>query len=170
MPACHWAIFMKAGFAMSKCVRGGLHHPPLFGSLLQSGGQRLVAVRVVMGDPLQHDFEPTHRSWQHCPHPYPFWNSTELNAAVSVPQPVLNMLPQPHAPPINRMNVFTIYCRKRVLFYKIYIAFKLELEYLTNMFNCHDIIYIIICIYFLFYFLFGRQVDCDSYMKKLIIL
>lgn len=47
MPAFHWAIFMNAGLAMSKWVLGGLHHPPLFESCDQLGGQRLVAVTVV---------------------------------------------------------------------------------------------------------------------------
>ncbi|GER40545.1 protocadherin-11 X-linked [Striga asiatica] len=42
----------SAGLAMSKWVRGGLHHPPWFESCDQFGGQRLVAVTVVMGDPL----------------------------------------------------------------------------------------------------------------------
>jgi len=47
MPAFHCAIFMKAGLAMSKCTRGGLHQPPLLDGCAQLGGQRLVAVTVV---------------------------------------------------------------------------------------------------------------------------
>lgn len=70
---------------MSKWVRGGLHHPPLLESSDQFGGQRLVAVTVVMaGGALLHHFELKQRSWKHCPHPYPLLNSTVLNAAVSV--------------------------------------------------------------------------------------
>lgn len=52
MPAFQFAIFMKAGFDISKSVRGGLHQPPALESLDQLGGQRLVAVTVVNGDPL----------------------------------------------------------------------------------------------------------------------
>lgn len=47
IPAFHSAIFMKAGLDISKCERGGLHHPPLSEAWDQLGGQRLVAVTVV---------------------------------------------------------------------------------------------------------------------------
>jgi hypothetical protein len=52
MPARHSAIFMKAGLARSKWVRGGLHQPPLLESCAQLGGHRLVAVTVITGEPL----------------------------------------------------------------------------------------------------------------------
>lgn len=61
IPAFHWAICMKAGLAMSKWVRGGLHHPPLFEFLDQLGGQRLVAVTVAM--PFEHHGDRVHFIW-----------------------------------------------------------------------------------------------------------
>jgi hypothetical protein len=52
IPALYWAICKKAGSAMSKCWRGGLHQPPLSLDKAELGGQKLVAVTVM--DPGRH--------------------------------------------------------------------------------------------------------------------
>jgi hypothetical protein len=40
-------MFSQAGCDMSKCCRGGLHHPPLLLGSAQLGGHKLVAVMVM---------------------------------------------------------------------------------------------------------------------------
>jgi len=54
---------MKAGLDMSKCARGGLHHPPLSEGSAQLGGQILVAVTVVKGTLAKHALDCTHCIW-----------------------------------------------------------------------------------------------------------
>jgi len=56
-------MFMNAGLDMSKWVLGGLHHPPLFESSDQFGGQRFVAVTVVNGEPRKQWGDPVHLIW-----------------------------------------------------------------------------------------------------------
>jgi len=51
---------MKAGLDMSKCERGGLHHPPLSEDSAQLGGQILVAVTVVETTLEKHALDWTH--------------------------------------------------------------------------------------------------------------
>jgi hypothetical protein len=45
---------------MSKCSRGGLHQPPLLLDSAQLGGQRFVAVNVMVGLPGKHHLLFTH--------------------------------------------------------------------------------------------------------------
>lgn len=63
IPAFQSAIFSKAGLAMSKWYLGGLHHPPALLGFAKLGGQRLVAVTVVMGVALLHAGAFTHLIW-----------------------------------------------------------------------------------------------------------
>jgi len=90
MPAFQFAIFMKAGFARSKCVLGGLHHPPLLESFNLD----------ICSD------HPMHRIWKQVPHTYPFLNRAELGAAVSVPWPLVKRFPYPQAPPEMQLNQY----------------------------------------------------------------
>lgn len=46
MPALYSAILLNEGLAISKCSRGGLHHPPLSADCWLFGGQLLVAVTI----------------------------------------------------------------------------------------------------------------------------
>lgn len=48
IPALYCAIFKKAGCAKSKCCNGGLHQPPLLLDNDGFGGQKFVAVTVIV--------------------------------------------------------------------------------------------------------------------------
>jgi len=48
IPALYWAICKKAGSARSKCCKGGLHQPPLLLANAKLGGQKFVAVTIML--------------------------------------------------------------------------------------------------------------------------
>lgn len=104
IPARYWAILRKAGSAISKCGRGGLHHPPLSLGKAKLGGQKLVA--VTMMEPGRHHLgSSSHRSSKQAPQLKPLLNNAVLSAAVLVPYPWLYKFPYPQAPPALCMHV-----------------------------------------------------------------
>lgn len=84
MPALYFAILTKLGCARSKWRAGGLHHPGVF-SPLWFGGQKFVAVTVIVGEPGRQCFDLKHCSAKHAPHLAPLLKSAVLNAVESIP-------------------------------------------------------------------------------------
>jgi len=98
IPALYWAIWRKAGSAISKCCRGGLHQPPSLFGKAKFGGQKFVAVTTMVPG-LHHLGSSSHLISKHAPQLKPLSNNAVLRAAVLVPYPWLYKFPYPHAPP-----------------------------------------------------------------------
>lgn len=97
---------------MSKCWRGGLHHPPLLFGSAKLGGQKLVAV-MVTDFPFKHHLESACESQimrKHSPHDAPSLNNAVLKAAVFVPYPVEYKSPNPQAPPVSIIHQDSASC------------------------------------------------------------
>jgi hypothetical protein len=79
---------------MSKCLRGGLHHPPLLLGIAQFGGQKLVAVTVT-DRPAKHHWLDLESQviLKHCPQDAPLLKSAVLSATVFVPYPNVYRFP-----------------------------------------------------------------------------
>lgn len=84
IPALYLAMCWKTGWARSKWLKGGLHHPPALLGRPSFGGQKFVAVTNM--DPGRHQsLSFTHLISKQAPQLNPLLNRAVLSAAVFVP-------------------------------------------------------------------------------------